>query len=96
MRFEWDREKNETNRKKHDIDFELAKLIFDDPNHVTDDLHQIDGEDRWITVGSIEGVITLTVVHTQRGEFPDETVRIISARRSSRHERKRYEQAISG
>ena len=50
---------------------------------------------RWKTVGSIEGVILVAVIHTHRGRPPDEAIRIISARRASKGERKLYEQVIS-
>ena len=51
MRFEWDEPKNQSNRKKHHIDFETAALVFDDPFHVTDEAHWVGGEQRWKTVG---------------------------------------------
>lgn len=35
LRFEWDQSKNETNKRKHGIDFETAQLVFDDPFCVT-------------------------------------------------------------
>ena len=35
MKFEWDNHKNENNKKKYQIDFEIAKKVFNDPNHIT-------------------------------------------------------------
>ncbi len=50
------------------------------------------GELRWRTIGLVEGVATLPVAHTTLEWGEDEMVRIISARRANRHERKRYEE----
>jgi uncharacterized DUF497 family protein len=94
MLFEWDQSKNAQNRYKHQIDFETAKLVFEDPAHITDESTSASNEQRWLSIGSIEGAIVLAVVHTYRGEPPEERVRIISARRASRRERRLYEQAI--
>jgi uncharacterized DUF497 family protein len=94
MRVEWDEAKNEINRKKHGIEFETAQLVFDDPCCVTFVERLTDGEERWHSIGSIENIIILVVVHTYREEVPDEVVRIISARPATRRERKLYAQAI--
>ena len=53
-----------------------------------------DAEERWHAIGSIENIIVIVVVHTYREEASDEIIRIISARRATRHERKLYVQAI--
>jgi uncharacterized DUF497 family protein len=50
------------------------------------------GELRWQAIGLVEGVILLLVAHTVREEGQDEIIRLISARRADRKERKRYEQ----
>jgi uncharacterized protein len=94
MRFEWDENKNNINRIKHGIAFEIAMLVFDDPFHITDQARWGGNEERWLTIGSVEGIITVTVIHTNRGQPPDDGIRIISARRASRRERTFYEQAI--
>jgi hypothetical protein len=91
MDFEWDDAKEASNISKHKIDFEIAKLVFDDPLHVTDTAKTVQGEKRFNTIGSIEGIITVAVLHTYRNE----AIRIISARPASRTERKRYEQFVS-
>ena len=46
----------------------------------------------WHAIGSIENIIVIDVVHTYREEASDEVIRIISARRATRHERKLYAQ----
>ena len=94
IRFEWDEAKNRSNKKKHGIDFETARLIFDDPHCISFVERVSDGEERWHAIGSIENIIVIVVVHTYREEAFDEVIRIISARRATRHERKLYAQAI--
>jgi uncharacterized protein len=94
MRIEWDQAKNKINQAKHGIDFDTAKLVFDDPCCVTFVERVTDGEERWHAIGSIENIIILVVVHTYRQEVSDEVIRVISARRATRRERKLYAQAI--
>ena len=94
LRFEWDPGKNEANRKKHRIGFETAQLAFEDPCCITFSDWVAHGEERWRAIGSIENAIILVVVHTHREEGAEEVIRIISARRATRHERKLYAQAI--
>lgn len=93
IRFEWDEAKNRSNKRKHGIDFETAQLIFDDPRCISFAERVSDGEERWHAIGSIENIIVIVVVHTYREEVSDEVIRIISARRATRHERKLYAQA---
>ena len=93
IRFEWDEEKNKINEKKHRIDFETAKLVFDDPFCITF-VERVSGrEERWHAIGSIEDIIVIVVVHTYRQDGSDEVIRINSARRATRSERKLYVQA---
>ena len=94
IRFEWDEAKNRSNRKKHGIDFETAQLVFEDPHCISFVERVSNGEERWHAIGSIENIIVIVVVHTYREEALDEVIRIISARRATRHERKLYAQAI--
>jgi hypothetical protein len=88
MQFEWDRKKAKKNLTKHNVSFDEAMTVFYDPLSATfdDTDHSID-EERFITIGySSEGRL-LVVSHTERGK----TLRIISARRATAHERKRHE-----
>ena len=94
MRFEWDQKKSESNLKKHGIDFETAKLVFDDPLCVQEFEGDEHGETRWRTTGQIGGIAVVLVSHTLREEGDDEVVRIISARKASPGERKRYEEDV--
>jgi uncharacterized DUF497 family protein len=50
------------------------------------------GEERWQTIGVVEGVLTLMVAHTVREQDDIEVIRIIPARRGNRKERRRYEE----
>jgi hypothetical protein len=93
IRCEWDEEKNKINQNKHGIDFETARLVFDDPFCVTFVERVSGGEERWHAIGSVEDIIVIVVVHTYRQDGSDEVIRIISARRATRHERKLYVQA---
>jgi uncharacterized DUF497 family protein len=93
MRVEWDRRKNEVNRTKHGIDFETARLVFEDPQCVTFVERVTEGEERWHAIGSIEEIVILVVVHTYRAEGSDEVIRIFSARAATRRERKLYVEA---
>ena len=93
-RFEWDETKNRSNKRKHGIDFETAQLVFDDPYCISFVERISDGEERWHAIGSIENIIVIVVAHTYREEALGEVIRIISARRATRHERKLYAQAI--
>lgn len=89
--FEWDELKAETNRQKHGVTFQRAKFVFEDPHALSEQDRIVAGELRWQTIGLVEGVAILLVAHTFVERGGDELVRIISARRANRHERKRYE-----
>jgi uncharacterized DUF497 family protein len=54
MRFEWDEQKNRQNLHKHDVRFETAVLVFDDPYAITQRDVTFEDEERWITVGAIK------------------------------------------
>ena len=89
IQFEWDNEKAERNYKKHGISFKEAATVFYDPLSATfDDPDHSVGEPRLITVGYAPGDRLVVVSHTERGK----TIRIISARPATAHERKRHEE----
>jgi hypothetical protein len=94
MRFEWDEGKNRLNLKRHKIRFETAVLAFDDPHAVTipDKLHD-EQEERFITLGQIEGRVLLFVVHRSFEASGEEVIRLISARKATAYEKKIYETA---
>jgi uncharacterized DUF497 family protein len=67
-----------------------AALIFEDPNLITGQDREVEGELRWQTIGYAEGI--LTVARTAQVCGDDEVIRIISARRATRGERRLYEE----
>ena len=92
MLFEWDEAKAAANLLKHGVTFDLAELVWRDPLHVIAPDRVIDGEQRWHAIGLVKAVTILVVAHTVRGGEDDERIRIISARRATRSERKRYDE----
>ena len=89
MNFEWDPEKANTNLRKHGVTFQEAATVFEDVLSMTyyDPDHSQD-ESRYITVGMSRSRRLLIVAHTDRGE----NIRIISGRKTTRRERKQYEE----
>lgn len=85
--FEWNAHKALTNLAKHGVSFEIARKVFDDPFAVDiEDRSANYGEVRRRIVGVGNGLI-LTVIYTERSEL----IRIISARKATRAERKEYD-----
>jgi len=86
--FEWDPQKAKSNLIKHGVSFEEASTAFQDTLSLTidDPLHSID-EDRVVLIGMSNKNRLLVVVHTERGD----NIRIISARKATKKERKNYE-----
>lgn len=92
MIFEWDQNKNRTNKAKHKVSFETALLVFFDEFQRTLFDRTEKGEDLWHTIGMAGGIVLLLVVHTSWDEGGEEIIRIISARRATSKERNSYEQ----
>jgi uncharacterized DUF497 family protein len=88
MRFTWDPDKERRNRRDHGVGFQEASTVFGDSlaNTIPDPDHSV-GEARFLTLGQSRAGRLLVVCHTEQGD----TIRIISARRASAHERKNYE-----
>lgn len=93
LAFEWDPKKESENRRKHGIGFAEASTVFGDPLSImiVDPDHGID-ESRFVIVGMSSERRLLVVVHTVREEHK---IRLISARLTSRHEKRDYEETIS-
>ena len=90
LRFEWDEAKNRANRRKHGVSFEEAQTVFfDDWAGLAEDEDPDEPEDRFALLGMSAGLRALVVCHCYLAE--DEIIRIISARRASRQERRDYE-----
>ena len=88
MHFEWDGAKAEANRRKHKVSFDEAVSVFYDPLSATfPDPDSSRTEERLIPIGHSSRQRLLLVVHTEQSA----TIRIISARLATAHERKRHE-----
>ena len=87
--FEWDLSKAKENIKIHGVSFDEASTAFRDTLSLTiyDPQHS-DEEDRLILIGSSCKNRLLVIVHTERGN----KIRIISARKATKKERKQYEE----
>jgi uncharacterized DUF497 family protein len=85
--FEWNPAKAKTNLAKHEVSFEEASTVFDDPMFITvlDDEHSQD-EQRYITIGLSKNNRLLMVAHAES----DDRIRVISARKATRNEEKFY------
>ena len=87
--FDWDKEKGASNQKKHGISFEEAQTVFLDENALMiHDPDHSDDEDRFILLGLSVTFRVLIVCHCCRKS--NEVIRIISARKATRAEQKRY------
>jgi uncharacterized DUF497 family protein len=90
LRFEWDEDKAASNVAKHGVTFDEASTVFGDPlATIFDDEEHSQDELREIIIGHSVLQRLLLVSFTERGE---EVVRIISARKASKSERKDYEE----
>jgi uncharacterized DUF497 family protein len=88
IRFEWDERKNSANRRKHGVSFEEAQTVFyDDRAILTDDPDE--DEERFVLLGLSASLKTLVVCHCYREA--DEVIRIISARKAQKEERRDYD-----
>jgi hypothetical protein len=89
MKFIWDRRKNDANIEKHGLDFADAYKVFGSPMLTGIDDREDYGEDRWIGMGLMD-IRVVVIVFTKPEE---DTIRIISFRKATTDERKKYEQA---
>ena len=93
--FEWDPAKAHRNAKKYGVTFEQATGVFQDPMALTlyDEDNSSNEEDRWITLGKVNGQHYLVVVHTYRDHQQDNavTIRLVSARAATKHEITQYQ-----
>lgn len=90
MEFEWDENKNRANMAKHGIDFNDAIRAFDGPYLTEENDGPWQGEIRDRTFGLINGVVVVVIIHTDR----DGKTRLISARRATPNERRKFEAAV--
>jgi uncharacterized DUF497 family protein len=87
VRFIWDQKKATSNLAKHGVSFEEATSAFDDPlSFIAED---VEHSERLLLVGWSEPGRLLYVVHV---DVSEDVIRIISARKATSHERRRYEE----
>jgi uncharacterized DUF497 family protein len=91
MDFEWDAAKAQSNLAKHGIAFEDAAFVWLDPLLQLKFDRFVDGEERWWAIGQIRPGGLLVVVHLYPDPDDEGLVRIISARRATRHEKRQHE-----
>ncbi len=89
MKFVWDDDKAEVNRKKHGIGFSEASTVFSDEDGllIYDPDHS-ESEDRFVLLGMSSALRILVVCHCYREN--DEQIRIISARKATKNETSTY------
>lgn len=91
MEFEWDPRKAASNLVKHEVSFEEAATVFGDPlGRIVRDRRHSSDEERLVPLGMSQDWRLLAVMYVERGG----AVRIISARETTRPERRDYEKAI--
>ena len=89
LKFEWDENKNEINKKKHKISFEEAKTVFyDERALLIDDPEHSEAEERFIILGLSKKTNLLVVCHCYRAS--EDVIRIISARKATKSETGQY------
>ena len=87
--FEWDPAKNRANQKKHHVSFEEARTVFlDEGALVASDPDHPSREDRFLMIGFSLQLRVLLVCFCERRR--GNVIRIISARKASRNERRQY------
>ena len=91
--FEWDDKKNRTNLRKHGVSFEEAQTVFFDENAIEfdDPDHSID-EERYLLLGFSQTLKITVVCHCSRDD--ESVIRIISARKATKKEKKVYLRGI--
>ena len=92
MRFDWDEAKRHENITKHGIDFVDIPEVFDGPMLVRLDTRRDYGEDRWIGMGLLSTMVAVVIYVEWEDE---ETIRIISARRATRHESRDFHKRLA-
>ena len=76
MQFTWDEAKNRSNWQKHGISFDTVAQVFLDPLHISRQDRIVEGEERWQTIGMVNGVLLHLVAYTVVDE-EEEVIRII-------------------
>lgn len=90
--FEWDPPKDAKNLRERGFGFAAVRPVFSDPYRITEEDSVVDGEQRWRTIGTSQGIIIVVVIHLEETFRGNTFVRIISARKATSTERSDYEQ----
>ena len=90
-RFTWSAAKASANLRKHGVSFETARLVFSDPFHLVVENHFVEGEQRYMAIGMIDGLALVATVYVDRSEPGVAVIRIISARKAVAYEQSAYE-----
>lgn len=91
--FSWDERKDRENQRKHGVSFEEASSVFADENaRLKHDPDHSQDEERFILLGFSAKLRILVVAHAYRQE--GNQIRIVSARKATRYERKQYGQFL--
>ena len=89
MLFEWDEDKARSNLRKHGVSFDEAQSVFTDQFSITiPDPEHSNEEERLLILGLSHKKRVLVVIYTERGK----RIRLISARKANRKERRKYEE----
>jgi hypothetical protein len=92
MHYIWDTNKNILNIRKHHIDFADVPDMFNYPMLTCIDLRKDYGEERWVGIGFLKGMIAV-VVFTENNQT--ETIRILSARKATKHESQQFKEKLA-
>jgi uncharacterized DUF497 family protein len=93
LRFEWDSAKDAANQRKHGVSFDEAATVFeDDYALLLEDEEHSEEEDRFVLLGLSAVLRILVVCHCYRAS--DEVIRIISARKADRAEKREYRRRL--
>ena len=93
MQFDWDERKNFFNKRKHGISFEEAATVFFDEEAILfDDPKHSEEEERFLLIGMAVSSKLCIVCHCYRDD--EKIIRIISARKATKNEEKRYAEGI--
>ena len=90
MRVDWNPVKAKSNIADHQVRFSDAEPVLSDPVAITLEDETAEGENRFVSIGADLFGRTLTVVYTWRGD----SVRLISARKATKREKREYERGI--
>ena len=85
MKFEWNEAKQQSNLRKHRLDFADAETVFAGATFSFEDDRFEYSEDRYITLGLLRGAVVV-IAHTER----EEVIRVISMRKATKNEQQVY------